>query len=74
MAAMIRSAEDLAAALAAKRAVTLQGLFEGAGLRLVMEDTNETVNRRALAICVRDGKARLIQSDLAGEPYRWVAA
>ena len=70
---MIRSAEHLAAALAAQRAVTLQGLFDGAGLRLAMEDTNETVNRRALAICLRDGRARLVQSDLAGEPYRWVA-
>lgn len=71
---MIRRADDLARVLAEGRAVCLQGLFDGPGLRLATEDTNETVARTALAICVRDGKARLAQSDLVGGPYRWGAA
>lgn len=74
MAAMIRSAADLERALAAGRAVSLQGLFGGGGFRLATEDTNETVYRTALVRLVESGKAQLVQSDLAGHPYRWVAA
>ena len=71
--AMIRSAEELERELGRGRSVALQGLFEGEGFRLVMADTDEAVNRRALAICLRDGKAVPIDTDLVGEPFRFAA-
>ena len=69
---MIRSRAALEAALERGAVVARMDLMgEQSGFRLCLADTNETVHGSALKSVVKAGVAKVLATDIAGEPYQW---